>query len=293
MNVSLPAVPETHRDGETVHTVVDLETRAVHVTTGLTPLGARLANLLQVTAALDKAGIEYFAVRGLEDRASVVAVHEHDRERVMTALGRALEQPQGFVRALVPPGVGRNPVLPGNRRTTWPQLAQAKVLRCFAYRAEPTLSLVYGTDYGCDVEFWEQREAGLQAPRANRSHSAAPQPRTHRGGRQRLQPSGWCPGAGRPKREDDEGLRRAAARGHRLPHRPRLHLGRRHRPGLGGEEGLFARPELPRRVLERSPLPQPERAPLLDPLRAALRPMGQAHLHRDRRPATDVARRLR
>jgi hypothetical protein len=149
--------------------LVDLQERDATLHEGLTPLEARALNLLAVTTALTKAGIEHFVVRSREDRSSSVAVREGDREAVITVIGRAMEQPRGYVQCLVPAGTGRNPILPGNSRRTWPRMGRAKVIRCIWFRSEPSMSLVYGAEYGCDIEFWTEEEDGaLRAPRPNR-----------------------------------------------------------------------------------------------------------------------------
>lgn len=147
---------------------MELQERDGTLHEGLTPLRARALNLISVTTALTSAGIEHFVVRSVEDRASSVAVRESDRAAVLTALGRLMERPRGYIQWLVPSGSGRNPILPGNSRRTWGRLGRAKVLRCIWYRAEPSMSLIYGAEYGCDVEFWTEEEGRLRAPRPNR-----------------------------------------------------------------------------------------------------------------------------
>ncbi len=156
--------------GTPVQRAVNMQPRVVHVHDGLTPVGARALNLVEVTAALDAAGIEHFAVRGMDDRTGVVGVSERDRAAVFKALGRVCETRHGYVTPLVPAPPVATSLLRGNSRATWQTVATTKVLRMVWFRAEPTLNLLYGADYGCDIEFWTPDAAGqrLTAPRPNR-----------------------------------------------------------------------------------------------------------------------------
>ncbi len=160
--------PLVAREGAPCTLLVELQERDGTLHEGLTPLGARALNLLSVTTALANADIDYFVVRSREDRSSSVAVRESDRDAVITVLGRLMEQPRGYVQCLVPAGTGRNPILPGNSRRTWPRLGKARVIRCIWFRSEPSMSLVYGAEYGCDIEFWSEEDGALRAPRPNR-----------------------------------------------------------------------------------------------------------------------------
>lgn len=151
--------------------LVQLQERDGTLHEGLTPLYARALNLTTVTSALTEADIEHFVVRSSEDRSSSVAVRETDRAAVFSVLGRLMERPRGYVQCLVPSGTGRNPVLPGNSRRTWPRLEAARVIRCIWFRADPSMSLIYGAEYGCDIEFWTEEDGWLRAPRPNRCTS--------------------------------------------------------------------------------------------------------------------------
>jgi hypothetical protein len=162
----LAGVPTATATSVTV--LVEYVERLALVDPDVTPLSARATNLSTIAGALEAAGIEYFAVRSLEDRASSLAVRETDRTHVLEILRRSLSRPVGYVRCILPSGSGRNPILPGSEEGTWARLKKASVLRCYWNQTDPDGHLVYGLEYGCDIEFWNERNGVLLAPRANR-----------------------------------------------------------------------------------------------------------------------------
>ncbi|WP_377270748.1 stealth family protein [Peterkaempfera sp. SMS 1(5)a] len=153
---------------------------------GLTPLQARSENFAAVTGALDDARVDWFTVRGFDDLATVVGVHEDDRQRVVEALTELCGRRPGYIQAVQP--AAKTPGAParGDDPKTWAKLAEAEVIRAVWYHTEPTRSLVCGPGYGCDIEFWSTAEPPeaddfegaqaialdvpeqLSAPRANR-----------------------------------------------------------------------------------------------------------------------------
>ena len=144
------------------------ERHAVAVEDG-SPLSARGRNLLLVTDLLDRADIDYFVVRGMEDRASVVGVRRSEQTRVLSAVAAQMDLLPGYVRCLVPHGVGRNPVLLGNNASTWGRMKSVSVLRVFWVLTDGSRRLIYGQPYGCDIEFWDEGQDGrLVSPRPNR-----------------------------------------------------------------------------------------------------------------------------
>lgn len=143
--------------------------RAAEAVENSSPLAARARNLLLVTDLLDRADIEYFTVRGLEDRSSVVGVRRSDQTQALAALAHQMELAPGYLTCLVPHGVGRNPVLPGNSASTWKHLKTADVIRVFWVSTDGSRQLIYGQPYGCDIEFWDENVDGrLASPRPNR-----------------------------------------------------------------------------------------------------------------------------
>jgi len=150
---------------------VGMHTRCVHVEEGLTPLGARARNVDLVARTLEQAQIPYFAVRGLDDRTSVLGVSETDRQRVYKAVGRLFESERGYVSQIQPRPATPGALRRGNSRATWTSLSGAQVVRLVWFRTEPTCSIVYGESYGCEIEFWQPQpeKERLLCPRHTRS----------------------------------------------------------------------------------------------------------------------------
>jgi hypothetical protein len=154
---------------------VDLIPRTVHVHEGLTALGAWERNLTEVTTALDDAGIACFVVRGLEDCASVVAVEEQDRARVIACLTGLGRQSAAYVTAVLPKPGARELLGEAGQASSWRRPGQARVLRMVWFRTEPGHAVVYDHEYGCDIEFWTRgTEDRLTGPRPNRASRVVP-----------------------------------------------------------------------------------------------------------------------
>jgi Stealth protein CR2, conserved region 2/Stealth protein CR3, conserved region 3/Stealth protein CR1, conserved region 1/Stealth protein CR4, conserved region 4 len=161
---------------QTCELLIQLQPRTVLVDDGLTPLGARTRSLEAVCAALELAGVDYFAVRGLDDRTPVVGVCEDDRPAVLAALHRACKALPGYVSTVVPAPARADELLPGAAKASWRAVAEAGTLRVTWLRTDPTRQLLLGQAYGCDVEFW-RRDADrdrLVAPRPNRVSRVVP-----------------------------------------------------------------------------------------------------------------------
>ncbi|MFJ6214288.1 stealth conserved region 3 domain-containing protein [Streptomyces sp. NPDC092296] len=141
----------------------------------LTPLLARAENLAAVTGAFEQEGIDYFCVRGLSDRASVVAVAVKDRPQAIRALARLCRRKPGYV-AVALSNSAREPRYdePGYEPGVWRRAVQAVALRMTWYHTEPGEQLVLGLPYGCDVEFWAEQDGRLKAPRRNRVTDVVP-----------------------------------------------------------------------------------------------------------------------
>jgi stealth protein CR2/Stealth-like protein len=157
---------------------IQLVERTVHVHADLTPLDARARNQAAVTDALRAAGIDYFAVRSLEDRAPAVGVRVDQRAAALTALAGLAERTAAYVAAVLPKPTVRDLLSDGADQDAWRRLSDAKVLRLVWFRTDPSRQLVYGRDYGCDIEFWGVGRDGVQmwAPRLNRVTRMLPHP---------------------------------------------------------------------------------------------------------------------
>lgn len=131
--------------------------RWVRVHRGLTPLGARELNCLAVTRLLEGAGIDHFAVRGHDDRASAIGVRGRDKAAVLGLLQRELAASHGYLaRPGVGPAVGERPIADPGDRGGWRAVCRGDVVRVVWFRTVPGQTLVHGAEYGCDVEFWKE-----------------------------------------------------------------------------------------------------------------------------------------
>ncbi|MFF5422570.1 Stealth CR1 domain-containing protein, partial [Streptomyces misionensis] len=149
------------------HRVVRVKGRHMHalLVDGATAWAARARNLHILVSALEAGGIEYFCVRGATKDVPTVAVPAPLREAAEEMLQIAFEQTPGYV--------GTDTALeadmrPGEDGRSWRQLRRHDVLRLAWYVTDPTQSLVFGADQGCDLEFWTERDGRYEAPRPNR-----------------------------------------------------------------------------------------------------------------------------
>lgn len=164
-----PTAPARTAPPTCVELPIQLLPRKVFVHDGLTPLQARTMNLTAVTEALSASGLDHFVVRGMDDRTSVVGVRRDDRAAVLAALARLGKETAAYVVAVVPKPSVRDVPAEAAAKSTWRKLGEPKVLRMIWYRTDPTHALVYGREFGCDIEFWgTDRQGRLWAPRPNR-----------------------------------------------------------------------------------------------------------------------------
>ncbi|MGW1198178.1 stealth conserved region 3 domain-containing protein [Streptomyces sp. NPDC002536] len=131
------------------------------------PLGLREANLEFVVSALDRAGVDHFAVRGTSEFRATVAVSAADRERVCLVLAEAVRDMPVYVTPGDRAQASVQPALSGSRRGRR-ICTRASVVRVGMLWRDPGGSLVLGLEYGCDVEFWRAEGGRLVAPRPNR-----------------------------------------------------------------------------------------------------------------------------
>ena len=116
-----------------------VKTRAVEIDDTASPAAVRRRNVDRVVTALDAAGIDWFRVPAKSFTHTAVAVPAADRARVEQLLAGdgVLDRPQE-----------------GVLRVSWPVTDSGR-------RWE------LGAEYGCDVEFWQERDGALAGPRSN------------------------------------------------------------------------------------------------------------------------------
>ncbi|MFB7666095.1 stealth family protein [Kitasatospora sp. NPDC056138] len=141
----------------------------------VSPRQARNDNLTLVRSALAEAGIDCFAVRGMQETSAVLAVSRADRPAAHRALAALCGTVPGYVSA-VPSDRSTVPTRsePGFEKHTWTTLAQAEVIRMTWFHADPGATYVLGHEYGCDIEFWVPEDGDLVAPRRNRVTERVP-----------------------------------------------------------------------------------------------------------------------
>ncbi|MEU8139981.1 stealth family protein, partial [Streptodolium elevatio] len=149
--------------------------RVAELVPTVSPLGAQRRNLDRVRAALEAAGVPYFCVRGHAPHASVVAVRESHRRSALVAVRQACGQAPGYVSLLRAAAKTFATATPGFEAAVWAAAERASVIRLFWLQAaDPAGNLVFGEDYGCDIEFWREDSGMLVAPRPNRVADAVP-----------------------------------------------------------------------------------------------------------------------
>ncbi|MFI9492455.1 sugar phosphotransferase [Streptomyces halstedii] len=145
--------------------------RVGHVHSGLTADLARRLDHDLVTAALDAAGIAWFAVPALDDRRICLAVEQQDKGQVRRVLRALLEEHTGYVVSVSPSGDDTR-MIPGSHLRAWKNYGKAKVVRLTWLRTEPTENLWVGEEQGIEIEFWTVNNTlsyeRLVGPRPNR-----------------------------------------------------------------------------------------------------------------------------
>ncbi|MFJ7149374.1 stealth conserved region 3 domain-containing protein [Streptomyces sp. NPDC100445] len=121
-----------------------------------TAADAAAADLGQVRAVLEAAGVPYFLVpaeRGPGAPGPVVGVEESHREAVLAQAARHLAGTAGYVGAVGPDGTVSAAVLWADGRLPR-AVRRAAVLRTGVVRLGPGGQVLTGLETGCDVEFW-------------------------------------------------------------------------------------------------------------------------------------------
>ncbi|MEV5342728.1 stealth conserved region 3 domain-containing protein, partial [Streptomyces sp. NPDC052676] len=124
--------------------------------TGYAAADAAAADLEQVCAVLDAAGVPYFLVPGEPASGAarqVIGVAEAHRGTVLARAARHFAGTPGFVGAVGADGTVTTAVLWADGRLPR-ALRRAAVLRTGVVRLGPRGQVLGGLDTGCDIEFW-------------------------------------------------------------------------------------------------------------------------------------------
>jgi stealth protein CR2/Stealth-like protein len=130
--------------------------RVARLSVRVTPPGVRRENLDRVVGALDTAGLDWFRVPVHALTGSAVAVREEDRGRVIRVLEALAASDAVSLEAVRP-----------RRRAHRKGWRTAPVVRVSRPVSDPCGNLVFGPEYGCEIEFWRTVDGNLAGPRAN------------------------------------------------------------------------------------------------------------------------------
>ncbi|MCH7230965.1 stealth family protein [Glycomyces sp. L485] len=151
------------------HVLHSLQIRPAYALAAPTPLEIWRRNLEIVSALLTAVGVEFFAVPGFSLTRPVLGVADIDRHRVCAALAMLCDTTGGRLTVPEPAYLESESALD---KPVWARgtgLGDVPMVRADWLWTEPTRNLVFGADYGCDVEFWTDTGDGhLIAPRHNR-----------------------------------------------------------------------------------------------------------------------------
>ncbi|GAA2037557.1 stealth conserved region 3 domain-containing protein [Agromyces tropicus] len=130
-----------------------------------TPHESMVEDLLDVAAALDRAGIDYLLVRRDGGR-PVLAVDRAERKRVVRALVHAFENEPLYAATVVPAKAAGGPhVLVADGAVSASRKPQA--VRLYRPRIEPVGRLRYGAESAVQLEFWRFGDDLVEAPIEN------------------------------------------------------------------------------------------------------------------------------
>jgi hypothetical protein len=136
------------------------------------PIQARRINLRLVVEALESAGVEYFAIRGPDQRKSVIGVRESLRAEASRALSDLLRTSGGYFRVFrreastLGPTIGTEKLRLGREGVT--------AVGVFWYRRNAQGHRLFGSRYACEIEFWTEDDGQLVASRRNPICDAVP-----------------------------------------------------------------------------------------------------------------------
>ncbi len=134
---------------------------AARVDATASPLDVRRANINRVAAAWEGAGVPYFRVPQRQVGRTVLGVLESWRDRVETLVRVQLAGDGARVATV---GTDAGPAKGG----------PAQVVRVCWPVTDLRGSLVLGDQYACEIEFWQEQDGQLVAPRSNPSVEVLP-----------------------------------------------------------------------------------------------------------------------
>ncbi|WP_189328581.1 stealth family protein [Actinoplanes ianthinogenes] len=147
-----PRLPAPAAPGTLVKTRDAGRSIQARVVPDMTPATAWQLNLDGVTAALDRAGIEYFCLRPASERHSAVAVHKRDRERTLTALNADERLKDAQIRT---GSVGDDGFRAGKGKNA---------VQVYFPFTSPYGTTVLGSGSACEIEFWHTTKGVDGAP---------------------------------------------------------------------------------------------------------------------------------
>ena len=128
---------------------VPMPTRAGRRDDHASPASVRRANVDRVVTALDAAGIDWFRVPAKSFTHTAVAVPEEDRDLVLALLTALTSGGDGQLETVRTAGRAKTVL-----RASWPVTDGNGLLEL-------------GAEFGCEVEFWAERDGNLVGPRSN------------------------------------------------------------------------------------------------------------------------------
>ena len=130
--------------------LVPTPTRATRQDDDASPASVRRDNVDRVVTALDAAGVDWFRVPAKSFTHTAVAVPEKARDLVLDLLEGLTAGGDGLLETVV----GQKRRRAGVLRLSWPVTDSQGYLEL-------------GAEFGCEVEFWAERDGNLVGPRSN------------------------------------------------------------------------------------------------------------------------------
>lgn len=161
--------PAFHSGDRRVTVAVGRSPRVAHVHGTLTALTARQANQDVVVAALEAAGIDYFAVADPGNATSALAVEATSAAAACRALSKTARATAGYWAWAYEgdESVGAE-LRPGTKSFAWSPQQHPDAVRLVWFRTDSRGRLVLGEEYACEVQFWHRDATQLVTGRRNR-----------------------------------------------------------------------------------------------------------------------------
>ncbi|RFA12052.1 sugar phosphotransferase [Subtercola boreus] len=132
------------------------------VNTTLTPHEAMVEDLLFVRSVLLGSGIEFFLIRGNDER-PVVVIDAAARRKLERALALACQNEPMYSKTVT--GKKRPPMLVSTG--TLSESRKARIFRLYRPRVEPVGGLTYGSSIGIELQFWSFDDENIICPVEN------------------------------------------------------------------------------------------------------------------------------